>query len=77
MTVAPLAGAWIEIANDNCTLCPLYVAPLAGAWIEIETATYFSPVKCVAPLAGAWIEMLEWQLRVPTVARRSPRGSVD
>ena len=35
--VAPLAGAWIEIAPAVITLSlPSLVAPLAGAWIEIE-----------------------------------------
>ena len=33
--VAPLAGAWIEIAKDLISLFAVMVAPLAGAWIEI------------------------------------------
>ena len=33
--VAPLAGAWIEIAVDVISSFALIVAPLAGAWIEI------------------------------------------
>ena len=36
ITVAPLAGAWIEIINvPVATPNVLIVAPLAGAWIEI------------------------------------------
>ena len=36
MFVAPLAGAWIEIAEEKGKKYDgLYVAPLAGAWIEI------------------------------------------
>ena len=33
--VAPLVGAWIEIARcvSDCKVCK--VAPLVGAWIEI------------------------------------------
>ena len=34
-SVAPLAGAWIEIAKDLISLFAVMVAPLAGAWIEI------------------------------------------
>ena len=34
-SVAPLVGAWIEIAVVNTCGVPLIVAPLVGAWIEI------------------------------------------
>ena len=38
LNVAPLAGAWIEIKEDECMDKYLaVVAPLAGAWIEIVT----------------------------------------
>ena len=33
--VAPLVGAWIEIAVLRSTHSTLLVAPLVGAWIEI------------------------------------------
>jgi len=33
--VAPLAGAWIEIALQTAHHLDGLVAPLAGAWIEI------------------------------------------
>ena len=33
--VAPLAGAWIEIADRAEEKQDVSVAPLAGAWIEI------------------------------------------
>ena len=39
--VAPLAGAWIEIASSATTFDALLVAPLAGAWIEIEQDKIF------------------------------------
>ena len=35
-TVAPLAGAWIEISFVPSFKCSERVAPLAGAWIEIR-----------------------------------------
>ena len=38
-TVAPLAGAWIEIVLTKIARSPLPVAPLAGAWIEILYVT--------------------------------------
>ena len=56
-TVAPLAGAWIEIKCPKQKECEEYVAPLAGAWIEITGFTYLIQLDRVAPLAGAWIEI--------------------
>ena len=35
-SVAPLAGAWIEISEQIVDLNEYSVAPLAGAWIEIK-----------------------------------------
>mgnify|MGYP007068288169 CR=1 FL=1 len=37
-TVAPRAGAWIEIEYQGSGNPTLYVAPRAGAWIEIRLA---------------------------------------
>ena len=37
-SVAPLAGAWIEILLMSAPFPADCVAPLAGAWIEIVTA---------------------------------------
>ena len=34
-TVAPLAGAWIEIQEGGIKMAAIGVAPQAGAWIEI------------------------------------------
>ena len=34
-TVAPLAGAWIEITSETVVAGEEDVAPLAGTWIEI------------------------------------------
>ena len=55
--VAPLAGAWIEIAKIATHGITFFVAPLAGAWIEINSANAPGPMVTVAPLAGAWIEI--------------------
>ena len=57
MTVAPLAGAWIEIMAVSRELHITPVAPLAGAWIEIGNLWKWIAKKIVAPLAGAWIEI--------------------
>ena len=57
ISVAPLAGAWIEIEQSLEDLNGNAVAPLAGAWIEILLALLFSNDDMVAPLAGAWIEI--------------------
>ena len=35
ITVAPHAGAWIEIDVFECGAIAISVAPHAGAWIEI------------------------------------------
>ena len=55
--VAPLAGAWIEIAVKNTVTKFMGVAPLAGAWIEIPRYLDAKFLTNVAPLAGAWIEI--------------------
>ena len=55
--VAPLAGAWIEIAIKSTKSENGLVAPLAGAWIEIISSADENFPFRVAPLAGAWIEI--------------------
>ena len=55
--VAPLAGAWIEIARGFRKSKFKNVAPLAGAWIEIGIEYSAGYIQQVAPLAGAWIEI--------------------
>ena len=59
-SVAPFAGAWIEIALSTETDSLLEVAPFAGAWIEIESQIARAKAIDVAPFAGAWIEMTIW-----------------
>ena len=55
-SVAPFAGAWIEIRIlIKYTSC-IIVAPFAEAWIEIVEITDEYSEKAVAPFAGARIE---------------------
>ena len=56
-SVAPYAGAWIEMTSVTWDMSPWMVAPYAGAWIEINNAPNNRIVANVAPYAGAWIEM--------------------
>ena len=55
--VAPLVGAWIEIADYANLLKGYEVAPLVGAWIEISEYQITDRLDKVAPLVGAWIEI--------------------
>ena len=57
LTVAPLVGAWIEIAHISCRGHGYCVAPLVGAWIEMSPPITSKVFLNVAPLVGAWIEM--------------------
>ncbi len=57
-SVAPFAGAWIEIFVMPSNLAKYIVAPFAGAWIEIRVGCGAPVSRVVAPFAGAWIEML-------------------
>ncbi len=57
LTVAPFAGAWIEIALKELKNLVNTVAPFAGAWIEIDEKVDRYDYSEVAPFAGAWIEM--------------------
>ena len=61
--VAPLVGAWIEIALYWIFDVVVSVAPLVGAWIEILLTRELLYTGIVAPLVGAWIE-------ITTLARR-------
>jgi len=57
-SVAPPAGAWIEIPAVARPEANRSVAPPAGAWIEIPPNWSVKwPGWPVAPPAGAWIEM--------------------
>ena len=56
-TVAPHAGAWIEILKLRLDKSLKRVAPHAGAWIEIRGGAFHNSQHWVAPHAGAWIEI--------------------
>ena len=56
-SVAPLMGAWIEIAIAKPVFATMGVAPLMGAWIEIIETMKTPVAQKVAPLMGAWIEI--------------------
>ena len=58
-TVAPFAGAWIEIINLIVGMSRRTVAPFAGAWIEILYQNGARVSVNVAPFAGAWIEICQ------------------
>ena len=58
-SVAPYAGAWVEIYNKVNTYYYAEVAPYAGAWVEMHKGYKHRQAVQVAPYAGAWIEMLE------------------
>ena len=77
LSVAPLAGAWVEIITYNGSSATLLVAPLAGAWVEISAALISSRLNEVAPLAGAWIEIGDGRGDAGLAGSRSPSGSVD
>ena len=49
MTVAPHAGAWIEIRRAMCGLLIVRVAPHAGAWIEMLLEEYGLAAKWSLP----------------------------
>ena len=52
-SVAPLAGAWIEMLRCGCCVSAKRVAPLAGAWIEIQWAPPLrSPTSGRPPRGG-------------------------
>ena len=58
-SVAPLAGAWVEIVSGLYGSNGGHVAPLAGAWVEIEEDCPRGIRNIVAPLAGAWVEIVQ------------------
>ena len=76
-SVAPFAGAWIEILITASVTASVVVAPFAGAWIEIDLVTTLYDEHLVAPFAGAWIEIDRNCRMEEKSGGRSLRGSVD
>ena len=77
-SVAPLAGAWIEISADimTCTTARESL-PSRERGLKFVLITLCYHLVVVAPLAGAWIEIENGEKFTAEEARRSPRGSVD
>ena len=75
--VAPLVGAWIEMAYLQQWREILVVAPLVGAWIEIKGRFWTKIIISVAPLVGAWIEMIFCSKSCIAFNCRTPCGCVD
>ena len=75
--VAPLVGAWIEIAKVVCG-CGKALSLLSWerGLKSFASLTYCLPFV-VAPLVGAWIEILQDFLLPRPHLSRSSRGSVD
>ena len=55
--VAPLAGAWIEIALDGVNQLPVMSLPLRERGLKYLEPKESWQHRGVAPLAGAWIEI--------------------
>ena len=74
--VAPLAGAWIEMRNENCDVYIFLVAPLAGAWIEIRPLRTEQLSIRSLPSRERGLKYVQGYAACHLI-RRSPRGSVD
>ena len=77
LSVAPLAGAWIEIFCKNS--CPVgnMSLPSRERGLKSPDDMWEKVRQSVAPLAGAWIEISYNNGYLSSFYRRSPRGSVD
>ena len=77
VTVAPFAGAWIEIAKNIFQVNINMVAPFAGAWIEISlSATHLTKDVKSLPSRERGLKY-DRRMQHRRQDRRSLRGSVD
>ena len=77
-SVAPLAGAWIEIAALlHRRILRRWSLPSRERGLKSAMSLSRTRLQAVAPLAGAWIEIIETTIAGVGKERRSPRGSVD
>ena len=76
LSVAPLAGAWIEINMQMHLMKTFQVAPLAGAWIEISGQTDNAQYNASHPSRVRGLKSTKEQ-RAYMNLRRTPRGCVD
>ena len=56
-SVAPFAGAWIEITAQTDKAAILLSLPSRERGLKYNRCTAISSAGLVAPFAGAWIEM--------------------
>ena len=67
IAVAPLVGAWIEIAENATDYQADTVAPLVGAWIEISVFFYLIERYLSLPL---WERGLKCRMRSGKLAQK-------
>ena len=77
LTVAPLAGAWIETRAIGKRLTRGMSRPSRARGLKPAEAVVGPGDVDVAPLAGAWIETHVVETGSPTAPGRAPRGRVD
>ena len=66
--VAPLAGAWIEIKEENIRLLEEQKSlPSRERGLKSADRTAGNCAVSVAPLAGAWIEIMGDEYKMPPV----------
>ena len=76
-SVAPLAGAWVEIVSGLYGSNGGHVAPLAGAWVEIKEWRFLeNPHKTSLPSRERGLKFSTSGTADNAHRRRSPRGSV-
>ena len=64
-TVAPLAGAWIEMIYNTSAVTASYLSlPSRERGLKSKRLSLEEQGKFVAPLAGAWIEILRNHRRI-------------
>ena len=77
LTVAPLAGAWIETTDTDVLLLTDVVAPLAGAWIEtFYLRDVLNPILWSPPSRGRGLKQHVKWISILMLCR-PPRGGVD
>ena len=74
--VAPLAGAWVEIANADFSPWNSRSLPLRERGLKYPLRLLNRNQTVVAPLAGAWVEIPSRAGENMVYCRRSPCGSV-
>ena len=76
-TVAPFAGAWIEITLMKSGKSCIKSLPSRERGLKCSISLDLQDRGLVAPFAGAWIEIEKAKVQAKAQAGRSLRGSVD